>query len=373
MGKIVLAILVVSSVVHAQESPDFMAYDHTLEEPGALAWAVATEGVPTTAERRVAVMGTSLYVAVRAPRREDALAASEQAITEVRRVEDLLTTWRSDSALALLNAAPAGKDVALDPELSSVLSAVFAWATTTRRAFDPTVLPLVRAWDLRGAGRIPSREELAAALAATGPDRFRFDPARATAARLDPFAGIDEGAWGKGYALERAADRLEKAGGKDALFDLGGEVLARGKDAGGRDWTIAIAHPRQRRRPVVVLALPNLSAATSGNSERGREVSRSRIGHLLDPRTGEPARDFGSVTVLAPSALVADVLSTAFFVLGPREGLALSARLRRESTPNEALFLVDRGDGLEAVASPGISPLVLSADAIVRGLTTTHP
>lgn len=353
MGKFVLAALFVSSAVPT--------------------WAAGSGGALTTIERRVAVMGTSLYVAVCAPRREDALAASENAIDEIRRVEDLLTTWRRDSALALLNAAPVRKEVALDSELASVLSSVFAWSATTRHAFDPTVLPLVRAWDLRGAGRIPSREELAAARAATGPDRFRFDPVRATATRLDPSAGIDEGAWGKGYALERAAGRLGRDFGKDALFDLGGQVLARGKDADGRDWTVAIAHPRERRRPVVVLALPNLSASTSGNSERGREVSRRQVGHLLDPRTGEPARDFGSVTVLAPSALVADVLSTALFVLGPREGLALSAQLRREGTPNEALFLVDRGDGLEAVASPGISPLVLSADPDVRGLATKLP
>jgi thiamine biosynthesis lipoprotein len=350
-----LAILVVSSAGHAQ------------------ARDAADDGMLVTAERRVAVMGTTFDVAVRAPRREDALAASEQVIAEVRRVENLLTTWRSDSPLALLNAAPAGKEIALNPELSSVLAAVVAWANATQRAFDPTVLPLVRAWDLRGAGRIPSHDELATALAATGPDRFRFDPVQATAARLNPFAGIDEGAWGKGYALDRAADRFEAVGGKDALFDLGGQVLARGKDAGGKDWTVPIAHPRQRGRPVVVLALPNLSASTSGNSERGREVARRRVGHLLDPRTGEPARDFGSVTVLAPSALVADVLSTALFVLGPHEGLALSARLRLAGTRNEVLFLAEHGEGLEAVASPGLTALVLSADDTVRGLTTAQP
>lgn len=327
----------------------------------------------TMAERDVAVMGTSLYVAVRAADREEALAASEVAIAEVRRVEDLLTTWRSDSALARFNAAPVGQEVELNPELASALAEVSAWTAKTGRAFDPTVLPLIRAWDLRGAGRIPSRDELAEALASTGPDRFRFDALRATAARLDPSAGIDEGAWGKGYALDRAADRFVKAGGADALLDLGGQVLARGKNDDGRDWTVSIAHPRQRQRPVVVLALPNLSASTSGNSERKREVSHRNIGHLLDPRTGEPARDFGSVTVLAPSALVADVLSTAFFVLGPQEGLALSSRLRLAGTRHEVLFLVERREGLDAVASPGLSQLVVSVDASVRGLTATAP
>jgi thiamine biosynthesis lipoprotein len=335
--------------------------------------AAADQQALTTAERNVAVMGTTLNVAVRAADRESALAVSEVAIAEVRRVENLLTTWRDDSPLALLNAAPAGKEVALDPELAAVLKDVFTWAATTGRAFDPTVLPLIRAWDLRGKGRIPSGEELAAALAATGPDRFRFDPARTTATRLVPPAGIDDGAWGKGYALDRAADRLLSAGVKDLLIDLGGQVVARGMDTGGQAWTVAIAHPSHRHQPVVVLALPNVSASTSGNSERSREVAHRRIGHLLDPRTGHPASDFGSATVVAPSALVADVLSTAFFVLGPDQGLALSARLRTQGTPNEVLFLVEHGGVLTAVASEGLIKLVLSADASVRGLRTKRP
>ena len=99
-----------------------------------------------------------------------------------------------------------------------------------------------------------------------------------------------------------------------------------------------------------------------------------RIGHILDPRTGEPAAVFGSATVVAPSALVADILSTAFFVLGPEKGLALSAALRKEGVENEVLFLVVRGAGLEALSSPGIASLLLSTDPrAVAGLTPQQP
>lgn len=344
----------------------------------ALAALLAASPVPASetlvmAERRVAVMGTTFDIAVRLEQRGGALAASEGAVGELRRIEDLLTTWRDESALARLNAAPAGREVALDPEVSALLAAMFEWARRTGRSFDPTVLPLVRAWDLRGAGRVPSPGELDRALAATGPTRFRLDAAHSSAARLDERAGIDEGAWGKGYALERAAERLRKAGVENALLDLGGEALAFGTGPDGKDWTIAIADPRRRDSPVAVLALANLAASTSGNSERGREVSGRKIGHLLDPRTGSPAPDFGSVTVVAPSALIADLLSTAFFVLGPQEGLALSAKLRREGVAQEALFLVESTDKLEAIASPGIAQLVLSADPAVCGLEPAHP
>ena len=321
-------------------------------------------------ERRLASMGTSLEVSVVAESREAGLEASELVVAEMRRVEDLLTTWR-DGPLSRLNAAPVGAEIAVDRELDGVLAEVFRWAARTGRAFDPTVAPLVRAWDLRGAGRIPTPEELAAAVAATGPGGFRLEPDLGRAARLHPSAGIDEGAWGKGYALDEAAARLAAAGVADALVDLGGQTLALGRDASAQEWTISIAHPRDRARPVVRLSLANLSASTSANSERGRTVGGRRIGHEIDPRSGEPAPDFGSATVVAPSALVADVLSTAFFVCGPEKGLALSESLRRDGVAHEVLFLIDRGDGkrVEALASPGFSAHVLSFDPAVVGLT----
>jgi thiamine biosynthesis lipoprotein len=274
---------------------------------GAYAAAPVAARSPATAQRRVAAMGTTLDVHVVAGSRDAALAASETVIGEIRRVEDLLTTWR-DGPLWRLNHARVGEAVRLDAELSDLLSQVLAWTERTENVFDPTVAPLMRAWDLRGAGRIPSPEELSAARASTGVAHFRFDGERHSASRLDPDAGIDEGAWGKGYALDRAADLLEAAGIESALIDLGGQVLARGHDASGGSWTISIAHPGHREHPVVTLMLPDGSVSTSGNSERGREVAGRRIGHELDPRTGEPAPDFGSVTVVAPSGLVADIL-----------------------------------------------------------------
>src|ERR1700730_6151726 len=109
----------------------------------------AVPDAPAVAERRVAVMGTTLDVAVVAVGREAALAASERAIAEIRRVEDLLTTWR-DSPLARLNSATAGAETPLAAELCGVLAEVLPWVERTEHAFDPTVAPLVRAWDLRG-------------------------------------------------------------------------------------------------------------------------------------------------------------------------------------------------------------------------------
>jgi len=306
-------------------------------------------------------MGTTFDVLVLAPDRERGLAAIEAAIAEVADLEGRLSTWRGDGPLFRLNRSAPAEEIALDARTFEVLSEVFRWAERTGRAFDPTVLPLVEAWDLRGEGRIPPAEEIAAALSAMGAGRFRFDHDRKTIARLDVRAGLDEGAWGKGYALDRAAAKLEAAGIEDAWLDLGGEVLAIGRASDRQAWTVPVAHPRDRRKPEAMLALPDgFALSTSGDSERSRRVGGRMIGHLLDPRSGSPAPDFGSVSVVAASGFVADVLSTAFFVVGPREGLALSERLRAEGVANEALFLVDQGGSLETLRSPGMSRFLLS-------------
>ncbi|HEX4438423.1 MAG TPA: FAD:protein FMN transferase, partial [Thermoanaerobaculia bacterium] len=166
--------------------------------------AAETAQAPVAVSRRVASMGTTAEIEIVAGSRADGLAASEIAVKELRRVEDLLTTWR-DSPLRRLNEAPPGSDVAVGAELAAALRDVFQWSARTGRAFDPTVAPLMRAWDLRGAGRIASPDEIAAALAAVGTAHFSVDAGHGTARRLHHAAGLDEGAWGKGYALDTSA------------------------------------------------------------------------------------------------------------------------------------------------------------------------
>ena len=307
--------------------------------------AQRASGAAAVVERRVAAMGTLLSLSLEAGSREEGLAASEAAVEAVVRAEALLSTWRPGGPLDRLNGEPPGEDLEIGSEVAGVLERVLDLARRTDRAFDPTVLPLVRAWDIRGRGRVPTEEDLARASAATGPDLFRCDPVRGTARRLDPGAAIDEGAWGKGWALDLAGDVLRARGVPHATLDLGGQVLTLGRAR------IRVADPRDRSRPVAALEISGGSVSTSGDSERSLVTGGRRIGHLLDPRTGRPARDFGSATVLAPTGLVADVLSTALFVAGPERGPALSERLRREGIEHRFLFLVVGEGRLKAVAS----------------------
>jgi thiamine biosynthesis lipoprotein len=314
--------------------------------------AARAAGGAAVVERRLAVMGTTLALRLEAADRAAGLAASERAVEAIEAAEARLSTWRRDSELARLNRAPAGAAFPLSPALAADLRDVLAWARATGGAFDPTVGPLVRAWDLRGRGRVPAQGELARAVAATGFGGLEL--AAGAAVRRRPDIVVEEGGWGKGAALRdalAALDRAPEGGAARALVDLGGQVLVWSARGAGAGWRVDVADPRRRDRPVVALAIDRGSLATSGNSERAIEVGGRRYGHLLDPRTGRPAPDFGSLTVWTADPLAADCLSK-LYVMGPERALAWAAAHRGV----EVLVLAPEGGGrIAARASRGLA------------------
>lgn len=278
------------------------------------------------AERVVLAMCTTLALDLAGPA---AAAAAEAAVQEVARIEAACSTWRPDSAWSRLNAA-GGAWVPMQPEWLDLLGRARAWAERTGGAFDPTLRALLQAHGRRDGIRWP----VAAARAASG---FHLLELAGDAARLHhPAAGLDEGGFLKGHALDAARRAAAEAGGRTGLLDFGGQLLAWGKPR-----RVAIADPGDRGKARVALDLADASLSTSGCSERGR--------HLLDPRRGEPCPAWGSVSVVAASAFDADVLSTALYVMGPANGLAW-AQTHRVA----ALFLFNDGC---ARMSPGFAAL----------------
>jgi thiamine biosynthesis lipoprotein len=292
-------------------------------------------------------MGTALEIRVEAADRERALLASERAVKSLEAAEDRLSTWRDDSEMARLNAAPAGQPVALSPALARDLGAARQCWEETGGAFDPSVGRLVRAWGLREGGRRPAPAELTDAVAAVGLEALRLR--QDSAIRERDSLLLEEGGFGKGAGLADALATLASDPSvRRALLDLGGQVAVVGH--GDDHWAIPVADPRQRDRPVVALLVQGGSVSTSGNSERGIVVDGQRLGHILDPRTGQPAPDFGSLTVWTSDPLRADCLSTGLYVMGPEAALGWTAR----HPGVEIVVLRPDGKRLKALASPGL-------------------
>jgi thiamine biosynthesis lipoprotein len=302
------------------------------------------------------LMGTSLEIAVEAADRAAGLAASERAVAALEAAESRLSTWRDDTELVRLNHAPAGVPSSLSPALFADLSSARRCWEETAGAFDPAIGALVRAWGLRTGGRLPDEQERRQAVTASRMQGLRLE-ADGVAIRERPELVLEEGGFGKGAGLRDALTVLANADVSRASLDLGGQVAVIG---GG--WIVPVADPRRRDRRVIALSIDGGSVSTSGNSERGIEVAGRRLGHILDPRTGEPAPDFGSLTVWTSDPFRADCLSTGLYVLGPEGALRWAA-----AHPGvEVLVLRVNGDRLEALASPGLKGRLAALDQEVE-------
>lgn len=280
----------------------------------------AAAASPIRVERVRYLMGTLCTVSVEAADSARAVAAVDAAFEEIARLERVMSSWRDDSELARFNRAAGTGPAACSADLAAVLDSAFALARLTGGAFDPTVEPLMVAWDLRGQGRRPGAAALAAARGLVGWPGLTVDREARTARLAHAGMGVDLGGIGKGYALDRAAAVLERQGATSALLNFGGELLALGAGE-----TVTIADPAQRLTPVVELPVANAAVSTSGQSERGFTAGGMRYGHILDPRTGRPSPATASVTVVGASGTRADALSTALLVMG-RDAAAAFAR-----------------------------------------------
>jgi thiamine biosynthesis lipoprotein len=215
----------------------------------------------------------------------------EKAFDEAARVEALISTWRDDSELSRVNA----KRIAPSHELAELLASVDVWRIATGGAFEPRIRPLIDAWKTRGEGAVPDGAVIAHAVAAI---RAGIAP-------------VEEGGFGKGYALDRMLPLI----GGDAVLNFGGQLLVRGSHE------VTIAHPANRNVPFATLVLTDASLSTSSGSEKTFIVNGRTFTHILDPRTGEALPPRGSVSVVASRALDADILSTALYVMGADDGV----------------------------------------------------
>ncbi|MCG3114742.1 MAG: FAD:protein FMN transferase [Candidatus Manganitrophus sp. SA1] len=266
------------------------------------------------------------------------------AFTEIARIERLLSIYRTQSDLSRLNAFGKKGVLSLDPELFWVLAKAIEYAERSGGAFDPTAAPLVRLWGFGPGGERsipPSASEISNTL-----DRIGFQYLRLASGRIALLKdGIEMnlGGVGKGYAIDRAMQKLRETGIRSALISCGSTIYALGAPPGETGWRIDIRHPRREQESIETLFLRDQAISTSGDYEKFFVFGGRRFSHLIDPRTGIPSQGIASVSVIAPTALEADALSTAAFILG-EEGKRFL-----ESFPEVEGLIVQGGEEGEAL------------------------
>jgi thiamine biosynthesis lipoprotein len=272
----------------------------------------------TLVVRKAFLMGTEATLQTYSCDRPAALEQLDAFIRIVEETEEELSTWRPSSRLSQINTFQLLAPKPLSSRMCQLLSTLHFWNRKTEGAFDPAVGALIDAWDLRGQGRQPSQAEISRALGNSGLQRFKL---RGCSIERSANVKFDAGAFGKGVALSRALAESEAIVPGPWLINLGGQIVVSGLPPGRNSWDVDLAAPGEASGYGGLVRLQKGSIATSGSFLRDRWVGGVRIGHILDPRTGRPAEFVGSVTVWHEDPLAADILSTALFVMGPRQGL----------------------------------------------------
>ena len=301
-------------------------------------------------------------------------AAGEEVLQEIERLEAQLSLFRPTSEIAHLNARAASESVRVTPEVFRLLENSKLLSEQTGGAFDITVAPLVRCWGFMGGSGAPPRPEaLAEARASVGMHLVQLNPADFTVRFARRGVMLDLGAIGKGYAIERAADLLREAGVTSALIHGGtSTVYSLGYPPDATSWKIAIENPQNKpgvqtgsgasppaagQSPGLVsiagkggqnggltfLATVSLQdEARSGSAVWGKffQAEGKTFGHVIDPRTGQPAAGAVLAAVVLPSATETDALSTALLTLGS-SGHSQIAALR----PAMRTLLVEPAEG----------------------------
>jgi thiamine biosynthesis lipoprotein len=248
-----------------------------------------------------------------APSRAQADATVQAAIDEVLRIEEKYSRYRADSVVSTINASAGVAPVEIDDETAHLLDYASICFEQSAGLFDITSGVLRRAWNFK-ADRPPNRGEIEPLLPLIGWPMVRREAHQVFLP--EPGMEIDFGGFGKEYAVDRAAAVLLSFGLRHAFVSLGGDVTVTGPRDDGQPWQLGIRHPRDQNRVIARLPIASGAIATSGDYERYLDYRGTRYTHILDPKSGESVQGFQSVTVLAPTCLVAGSVSTIAMLKG---------------------------------------------------------
>ncbi len=295
-------------------------------------------------------MGTAVTIKVIVPTERHASRIVDAAFDEMRRVEALVS-WQDTSDLTRLS-DEAPSLVPVSKDLIQILVASREVADLSDGALDVTIGPVLNLW-----GRfqqpdieLPSPAAIDSALTFVDYQSVRLDPEGVRAGLARKGMSLDLGAVAKGYAVDRAIGVLKTMGITNGLIEAGGDLRVIGQRPGGGLWRIGLQHPRRPDSLLVVVEMGDGAVATSGDYQRCFTIDGVRYHHILNPRSGVPARGCASVTVLASSAMMADAWATAIFVMGPGLGMEMLEGLEGI----EGIIVVARNGELTWYASSGM-------------------
>lgn len=287
-----------------------------------------------TVKKTLKLMGTRFEITVVAPNEEIGYINIDEAVSEIERIEKIISSWDKDSETSLINKNAGIKPVKVSRELINLIERSIKISEITDGAFDITYASMDEIWRFDGTmDKVPSQERIEKSVSKVGYQKIQLDQENQTVFLPEKGMCIGFGAIGKGYAADRAKDLLVSKDVKGGIINASGDLTTWGTKLTGEKWLVGIANPLSKDKVFSWLPIIESSVATSGNYEKYIVLDGKKYSHIIDPRTGYPTRGINSVSIFAKQAELCDALATAVFIMGRDVGL----------------HMVNQIDGVEAV------------------------
>ncbi len=306
------------------------------------------------------IMGTFARIIAVAKHERQAGRCIEAGFNELRRIDAMMSDYKKDSELSKVNREAFANPVKVTPELFEILQKSGEFSRLSNGAFDITVGPLVDLWHKAGEANSPPDESaIAATRARVGYEKLILDANEQTVRFVAEGMRLDLGGIGKGYAVDKAIEAMQRCGAIGGMVDSGGNIRCFGKPLGKDAWAVGVQDPKAADSDteaafeglipgeyLLVLRLKDVAVATSGDYRRFVTIGGKRVSHIIDTNTAAGTSKLSSDTIIAETAMEADALSTAVNVLGADKGLALT-----ESLPSVECILITASPDYRIVKS----------------------
>lgn len=284
-------------------------------------------------------MGSDFDITVVANSKAEAQTSIQVVVTEIKRIEKLISSWDANSETSSINKNAGIQPVKVSKELFDLIERSIAISKLTSGAFDISYANMDEIWKFDGSMKeMPSEKNIKSSIKNVGYQRIILNKKDTTVYLNRKGMKIGFGALGKGYAADKAKKELITKGVKSGIINASGDINAWGTQANGKDWLVAITNPLNKKNLFSWMPIKNSSVVTSGNYEKFVEFNTIKYTHIIDPRTGYPSTGVRSVTVFTKNAELADALATSLFVMGVEVGLDFINQLKGV----ECVFIDDK-------------------------------
>jgi thiamine biosynthesis lipoprotein len=263
---------------------------------------------------------------------EDSLLAGKSidaAISEIQRIENLISSWNPSSQTSIININAGKHPVAVNKELFDLIKRSKKVSDLTDGIFDISYASIDNVWKFDGSMKeMPDSSVVSASVAKINFRDIILDENKKTVFLKNKGMKIGFGAIGKGYAANQAKKIMTRLGIHNGVVNAGGDLISWGTQENGKSWSIAITDPKDKMKILGWLNSSNIAVVTSGNYEKYVEINGRRYSHIINPKTGYPAFGTRSITILCPDAELADALATATFILGGTNGISFINKIK---------------------------------------------